>query len=138
MADFFTQLRAAVTDHIERFRNRDFFEATMAAAAMVSQADGSVNLTEASVIDQALEAVHELNIYDPHEAVDLYRQNIEELENNPEGAKAEILKTVSRVAGDEEAARTLIKICVAVGKADENFILEEKSRDQPDCREPRN
>lgn len=126
MADFFTQLRTLIAEHVERFRNRDFFEATMAATAFVSMADGTVNLTEANIVDQALEAVHELKIYDPHDAIDLYRNHIEKLQSDPDGARDDILKIVSRITGDDQAARILIKICVAIGESDGDFMTEEK------------
>jgi tellurite resistance protein TerB len=127
MADFFTQFRSAIGEHIERFRSRDVLEATMAAAALVSMADGTVNLTEASTIDQALEAVHQLDIYDKHEAVDLYHRNIEQLKADPNGARENILKTISKISRDQQASRILIKICIAIGKSDEDLIGEEKS-----------
>jgi tellurite resistance protein TerB len=126
MTDFFAQLRTLVAEHVERFRNRDFFEAAMAATAFVSMADGTVNLTEANIVDQALEAVHELKIYDPHDAVDLYRHHIERLQNDPDGARDDILKIVSRITGDDQAARILIRICVAIGESDGEFMTEEK------------
>jgi|APSaa5957512493_1039668.scaffolds.fasta_scaffold66014_2 tellurite resistance protein TerB len=126
MADLFAQVRAVFADHIERFRNRDFFEATMAAAAFVSMADGTVNLTEANIVDQALEAVHELKIYDPHDAVDLYHDYIEKLQTDPDDAQDNIFETVSKIAGDDQAAHVLIKICVAIGESDGDFISEEK------------
>ena len=126
MTDFFANARAAIADRIERFRNRDFLEATMAASALVSMADGKVKLTEANVIDQALDAVHELNIYDPHDAVDLFRHHLDELQTDERAAREEILEIVRKVAGDEEEAHILIKVCIAIGKSDEEFIEAEK------------
>ena len=37
------------------------------------------------------------------------------------------LKAVAKVAGDPPAARLLIKVCVAIGKSDEDFSEEEKA-----------
>ena len=127
MTDFFAQLRAVIDDQVERFRNRDFFEAVMAATAFVSMADGAVNLTEANTVDQALEVVQELKIYDPHDAVDLFHHHIDGLRDDPDAEKARILKIVSKLADDRQAAGILIRICVAVGKSDGNFIEKEKA-----------
>ena len=127
MTDFFTQMRAAFAEHIERFQNRDFLEAAMAATALVSMADGTVNLTEANTVDQALEAVQQLKIYDPHEAVDLFHHHIDALRDDPAGEKDRILEIVDKIAGDEQEARILIRICVAIGKSDGNFMESEQA-----------
>jgi tellurite resistance protein TerB len=121
MVDLIARARAVVAEHVERFRNRDFLEAAMAAAALVSQADGSVNFTEATTVDQALDAVHRLNIYDRNEAADLYRSWIDELESDPEDARSRIMKAVHEISDDEEAARILIRICIAIAKSDETI-----------------
>jgi tellurite resistance protein TerB len=48
------------------------------------------------------------------------------LQTDPEDAQDSIFKTVSKIAGDEQAARILIKICAAIGETDGNFITAEK------------
>ncbi len=126
MADLLSRARAVIAEHVERFTNRDFLEAAMAASALVSQADGSVNFTEASTVDQALDAVHRLNVYDRNEATDLYRSYIDELTEEPEEARRRVFRAVERIADDEEAARILIKICVAIGRSDDEFAESER------------
>lgn len=127
MTGFFSQARAALAIELEKFRNRQFLEATMAASALVASADGEVNITELNMIDQALEAIHELNIYDPHDAVNIYRDYADGLYKNPPATREKAMKAVARMAGDAHAARLLIKVCVAIGKSDENFSDEEKA-----------
>lgn len=127
MTGFFSHARAALAIELEKFRNRQFLEATMAASALVAAADGDVNITELNVIDQALEAIHELNIYDPHDAVDIYRDYADGLYKNPPATREKALKAVEKIAGDAHAARLLIKVCVAIGKSDEDFSDEEKA-----------
>lgn len=127
MTGFFSQARAALAIELEKFRNRQFLEATMAASALVAAADGKVNITELNMIDQALEAIHELNIYDSHDAVDIYRDYADGLYKNPPATREKAMKAVAKVAEDTHAARLLIKVCVAIGKSDEDFSDEEKA-----------
>lgn len=127
MTGFFSQARAALAVELEKFRNRQFLEATMAASALVATADGEVNITELNIIDQALKAIHELNIYDPHDAVDIYRDYADGLYKNPPAARAKAMQAIEKIAGDALAARLLIKVCVAIGKSDEDFSDEEKA-----------
>jgi tellurite resistance protein len=127
MVGFFTLAKEALAAELEKFRNRQFLDATMAASALVSMADGDANITELNILDQALEAVHELKIYDPHEAMDLYRDYIEGLKQDAAGTQEKIMNAVGRIHGDEHAARLLIRVCVAIGKADDNFSRSEKA-----------
>ena len=127
MTGFFQQARKALAEELEKFRNRNFLEATMAASALVALSDGDVNLTELNVIDQALEAIQELKIYDPHDAVDLYRDYMHDLRTDPAKARIKILEEVGKIAGDPHAARLLVRVCVAIGKSDDNFSEKEKA-----------
>ena len=127
MTGFFQQARKALATEIEKFQNRQFLEATMAASALIALADGDVNLTELNVIDQALEAIHELKIYDPHDAVDIYRDYMDDLKADPAKARIDILEEVGKIADEPDAAKLLVRVCIAIGKADENFTDNEKS-----------
>jgi tellurite resistance protein TerB len=127
MVGFFKQAKEALAAELDKFRNRQFLEATMAATALVSLADGDANLTEINILDQALESIQELKIYDPHHALDLYRDYLEDLRTNPAETRDKIIQTVGKIRDDQHAARLLIQVCVAIGKADENFSEPEKN-----------
>ena len=126
MAGFFQFAKDALAVELEKFRNRQFLDATMAASALVSLADGDANITELNILDQALETIHELNIYDPHDAMDLYRDYIDRLREDPVQGRETIMQAVAKIQDDEHAARLLIRVCVAIGKADEDFSPPEK------------
>lgn len=125
MTGLLQQAREAIAQKLEQFRNREFLEATMAASALVATADGKVDIAELNMIDQALETIHELNIYDPHVAVDLYRDEMEALRTEPD-ARDRILEQVGRLRDDPEAAVMLIKVCVAIAKSDETVTETER------------
>lgn len=135
MAGFFQFAKEALATELDKFRNRQFLDATMAASALVSLADGDANITEFSILDQALETIHELKIYDPHDAMDLYRDYIDRLRQDPAQTRETILQIVAKIQGDEHAARLLIRVCVAIGKADEDFSEPEKTTIKALCRE---
>jgi tellurite resistance protein len=127
MTGFFRQARKALATEIEKFQNRNFLEATMAASALVALADGDVNLAELNIIDQALDTIRELRIYDPHEAVDIYRDYMDGLKASPAKARIEILEEVAKIADDPRAARLLVRVCVAIVKADDDITEKEKA-----------
>ncbi|MBK19896.1 MAG: hypothetical protein CMM52_13770 [Rhodospirillaceae bacterium] len=133
MTGFFQQARTALSKELEKFRNRSFLEATMAASALVASADGEINIAELDMLDQALAAINELNIYDPHDAIDLYREHAEALTADPGAAREKILRLVRKIADDQHAARLLIKVCVAIGKSDDDFSASEKTAVEQLC-----
>ena len=126
MVGFFRFAKEALAAELDKFRNRQFLDATMAASALVSLADGDANITELNILDQALETIQELKIYDPHDAMNLYRDYIDGLREDPGTTRNKIMQAVGKIQDDQHAARLLIRVCVAIGKADDNFSEPEK------------
>jgi len=127
MSGFFREALGTIELEIERFRNRQFLEAVMAASALVATADGAAKLAELAIIDEALETVRALKIYDPHHAVDIYRDYAKALHDQPVLARDRALKAIARIADEPEAAHILLKVALAIGKSDDE--LREPERD---------
>lgn len=127
MVGFFEFAKEALAAELDKFRNRQFLDATMAASALVSMADGDANITELNTLDQALETLQELRLYDPHEAMDLYRDYLDGLRDDPGATRGKIIQVVGKIREDQHAARLLVRVCVAIGKADEDFSEPEKA-----------
>lgn len=103
---------------LTRFRNRQFLEATMAAAALVAMSDGEATFSEMNALDDVLEDVRDLQIYDPHVAVDIYRDYADAIRTSPEDGRRDALAAAGRIAGDEDACELLIRVAVAISRAD--------------------
>ena len=67
----FRTARETLRNSLSRMRNRQFLDATMAATALVATADGDVTFSELSALDNVLDSIQDLQIYDPHVAVDI-------------------------------------------------------------------
>ena len=127
MVSFLKVAKEALATELGKFRNRQFLDATMAASALVSMADGDANITELNILDQALATIHELKIYDPHDALNLYRDYLDGLRTDPGGTREKIMQAVAKIRDDQNAAKLLIRVCVAISKADENYSEQEMS-----------
>ena len=125
MASLIRSAKAAFERERERFKNRPFLEATMAASALVAMADGEVKFSELSALDDLLENVHELQVYDPHVAVDLCRDHIDAIAADAEAGRATALEAVGRIAGDEEASRLVVQMCLVISRSDGEFSENE-------------
>ncbi|MEQ8196340.1 MAG: TerB family tellurite resistance protein [Rhodospirillales bacterium] len=126
MTGFLANLVNNWQDAIERHRNRPFLEAAMAACAMVATDDGTVSFAERVRVDQILETLDQLNIYDPHEGVDIFNEYVDEVRNSPKQGREEALKAIEAFAGEPESASLLIRICLAVAEADGKATLADQ------------
>jgi tellurite resistance protein TerB len=126
MSGILQQARTALSQKLQKFHNRSFLQATMAASALIASADGEINIVKLTMLDQVLATINELKIYDPHDAIEIYREHAEALTADPGAASEKILRLVRKLSGDEHAARLLIKVCVAIGKSDDDFTESKK------------
>lgn len=121
----FETARETLRRGISRFRNRQFLDAAMAAAALVATADGEVSFSELSALDDLLDTVQDLQIYDPHVAVDIYRDFADAIREDREAGYREAYRAVARVAENEEAASLVVRVAVAISRADGDFTPAE-------------
>ena len=133
ISDIIGRLKESLGAQAERHRNRPFLEATMAACALVAYADETVTFSERSQLDQALERLTQLKIFDPHEGVNVFDETIEALKADPDAGKTAVLARVRRFADDPEAARLLVRVCHAISWADGDVSADERARIDEVC-----
>ena len=101
---------------LERNRNRPFLNATMAACALVATADGKISLGERVRVDQILETLEALKIFDPHEAVDLFNEFSDAILESPHAGHDKALMALAEGADDDETKSLIIRICCAISE----------------------
>lgn len=111
-------LRAQLRHYFARRQRRPLLEASMAGAALVAMADGKLSFSEASRVDQIVERVKELDAFDPHEVADYFQDIVDAIETDPEAGRRRAHAAIAAVAGDPEAVALLVRICVAMSRAD--------------------
>ncbi len=123
----FEALMETVRHQVDRHRNRPFMEAAMACAAMVAMADGKVSFSERAKLDQIVETLTELRVFDVHEEIDRFNDYVDAIADGDEAAWEDALDAIRRCAPDREAAKLIAKIGLAVAHADGTFSLEERA-----------
>ena len=106
------------SEQVQRLRNRRFLDASMAAAALVSAADRDVRLSEQMTLDQLLERMDRLRVFDPHAGVNLHRSYTERILADPESGRKKALASIASFAGDAERGLLVLYVGAAVAKAD--------------------
>ncbi len=117
MSGFLASLQNDYSLLMARHRNRPFLKAVMAACSLAAVADGEVSFSERMRVDQILQTLEELKVFDPHVAVDLFNGYSALILASPEKGRKKALKAVQAVTQNPEAAELLIRICLAVAEA---------------------
>ena len=105
----------------------------MAASALVASADGTVSFSERYSVDQMLEQLDQLKAFDAHQAVDLFNDYVEALQDNQEEGRAKALGAIAAISGDREAAALMVRISAAISRADGDFSQVEQEEIEAIC-----
>ncbi len=103
-------------EHLERQRNQPFLRATMAACAMVASADGDVSFAQRVRVDQILETLDRLKVFDPHEGVNLFNEFTDEILAHSEEGHKLAMQAVIQGTPDAAVGELLIRVCCAVSE----------------------
>lgn len=106
----------------------------MAGAALVAMADGTVTFSESNRVDEIVQRVKQLKAFDPHEAMDCFQAFVDGLADDPARGHDEAHAAIAAVADDPEAAPLLVRICLAIGRADGHVDPEETAEIEHICK----
>jgi len=103
-------------DYLERQRNLPFLRASMAACAMVACADGNVSFAERVRLDQILETLDRLKVFDPHVGVDLFNEYTDAILAHSESGHELAMDALLEGAPDTRTRELLVRLCLAVSE----------------------
>ncbi|MBO6520008.1 MAG: tellurite resistance TerB family protein [Rhodospirillales bacterium] len=126
MGGVIASLSGKLQERLERQRNRPFLEGVMAACALVATTDGEVSFAEQVRVDQILQTLDKLKVFDPHEGVEIFREFTDAILENPHEGHARAIAAVAAISGDVEAGALLLRICLAVSEADGEVSLADQ------------
>jgi len=126
MTGFLQDLGKLIHTQLERHHNLPFLKATMAASAIVAIADGSIAFSQRIRVDQVLDTLEALKVFDPHQGVDLFNEYADAIMADPESGHAKAVKAITPMAEDPEIAKLLIRVCCAISKVNGDMKLVEK------------
>jgi tellurite resistance protein TerB len=104
----------ALRQGMGRHQRRAFWEATIAVCAFVAASDGKVSFATRVRIDNILDSLPDLKIFDTNEFVELFDRFVEEFRVNPRKARSRALDQARRGANDIDEAELLARIAMAV------------------------
>lgn len=126
MAGVLETLTDLYREQMARHRNRPFLEAVMSAAALVCAADGEVTFPERMRLDQIIEAIKQLNAFDPHEAIDLFNDYTSAIQADSAEGREAAFKRIEPVAKDPETAALILRVCIGILEVEgEDSMIEQ-------------
>lgn len=126
MGSVIASLTGIFQERLERQRNRPFLEGVMAASALVATTDGDVSLAEQVRVDQVLETLEQLRIFEPHVGVDIFREYTDAILENPELGHENAMEAIAKIATNPETGALLVRVCIAVSEADGDLSLADQ------------
>lgn len=126
MSGVIASLTGIFQERLERQKNRPFLEGVMAACALVATTDGKVSLAEQVRVDQVLQTLDQLRVFDPHVGVDIFKDYTDAILENPERGHEDALEAIARIANNPETGALLLRICIAVSEADGEVSLADQ------------
>ncbi len=111
-------LRDRWSRRVGRFRNRSFLDAAMAAAALVASAGPEIRLAEQLALDEVLERLDQLRVYDAHTGVDLHQLYVKQLQADPELGLQQVLDSIRAFRGDPDRGMLILYVAAFVARAD--------------------
>jgi tellurite resistance protein TerB len=134
MSGFLANLAEFYQEQMQRHRNRAFLRAAMAACALVAGAGGTVSLRRRVRLDQVLETLDALKVFDPHEGVALFDEFVDALQAAEDEGLRLIHEAIdNEVAEEPEKAGLLIRLCQAVSETSDGIPEAEQRRIEALC-----
>lgn len=129
------EARARLTAEVSKFRNRTFMEATVASCALVAAADGTISAQEKQKMAGFMRNSDELKHFDMPDVIAFFEKVVGNFDFDAGIGKAEALKVIGRLRGNEEQARVMVRVACAIGASDGDFDEAEKAVVRTICKE---
>ncbi|QLQ32284.1 MAG: tellurite resistance TerB family protein [Candidatus Thiothrix singaporensis] len=129
------EARAKLATEVGKFRNREFMEACVAGCALVAAADGNIDSSEKQKMMKFIQQSDELKVFETKDVIAFFNKIAENFEFDHEIGKAEALKVIGKLRSKPDAARLMVRVCIAIGSADGSFDDQEKQMVREICRD---
>lgn len=121
------EARARLNAEVSKFRNKTFMEATVAACALVAAADGTISSEEKQKMAGFIRNSDELKHFATPDVIAYFEKVVGHFDFDAEIGRAEALKVIGRLRGNEEQARVMVRVACVIGASDGNFDAKERT-----------
>lgn len=119
-------LRNNLTTEVKRFKSKDLMRAIVAGSTLIAYADGTISAEEKQKLIGFFKQSDELKVFNTEEVIAAFQSFVAKFEFDASIGEGEVLKEVAKFKGKPEA-ELIVKVCMAIAKADGNFDADEKA-----------
>ena len=127
--------RDTLSTEVAKFKNQKFMDATTAGCAIVAAADNDISAAEKSKMIGFITHSPELKVFELKDVINSFNDHCTKFEFDLSIGRAEALKVVGKLKGNDGAARLLVRVVCSVGASDGNFDDQEKAACRSICLE---
>ena len=126
---FLSQLKSKANElktEALKFKNKDFLNAAMAGSALVAMADGSISSEEKQKMIKFIESNDALSIFTTSDVIKAFQDFVGQLEFDKDIGEAKAYEALGKMKSNDQAARLLVRMIIAIASSDGNFDISEK------------
>ncbi|WP_333878877.1 tellurite resistance TerB family protein [Methylobacter sp.] len=126
---FLSQLKSKANElktEALKFKNKDFLNAAMAGFALVAMADGSISSEEKQKMVKFIESNDALSIFTTSDVIKAFQDFVGQLEFDKDIGEAKAYEALGKMKSNDQAARLLVRMIIAIASSDGNFDISEK------------
>ena len=109
-----------------KFKNKDFLEAAMAGSALIAMADGHISSEEKQKMIKFIESNDALSVFTTSDVIKAFQEFVAQLEFDKDIGEAKAYLALGKMKNNEEAARLLIRMIIAIASSDGHFDAHEQ------------
>jgi tellurite resistance protein TerB len=126
---FLSQLKSKASElkaEALKFKNKDFLNAAMAGSALIAMADGSISGEEKQKMIKFIESNEALSVFTTSDVIKSFQDFVGQLEFDKDIGEAKAYQALGKMKSNNDAARLLMRMIIAIASSDGNFDLTEK------------
>jgi len=127
--DFLNNLKQKAADlknEVMKFKNKDFLNAAVSGSVLISMADGHVSSDEKQKMLRFIENYEALSVFSSKEIIEAFQNLMTQIEFDKDLGEAKAYEAIRKMKGNDEAARLILRLAIAIGGADGHFDDSEK------------
>ncbi len=111
----------------QKYKSKEFLNASLAGAALVAIADGSIDSEEKQKMMAFIESNEALSVYETSDIISTFKNHIETLEFDKDVGEAKAFQAIGKMREKPEQARLIMRMVIAIGASDGSFDQDEKA-----------
>lgn len=109
-----------------KYRNKNFMRACMSGSVLIAMADGTVSPEEKQKMLRFIENYEALAAFSSKEMIECFQNYATLLQYDKDLGEAKAYDALRKANGDDQAARLILRLVIAIAGADGNFDDQEK------------